>query len=225
MTTIASAVGRLFMRLFLLFSLVIVVAHASFTHQLPNSSRLKSSNSMTRTNDDSDNAPPAIEFQPLTFHHQDIIWQLLSFAAHEDSVEAVKSQACCVPYADGFGTKRGDLGILATLSSNGKPVVGGAWIRMLGPKGMADCGRNDEIPELAMAVFPEYRGQGIGSRMLKELLAKAQQHDVESICLSCRLANVAALKLYKRHGFVKIPNSEKINRVGGTNVSMKVQLN
>lgn len=165
--------------------------------------------------------PPSLQFRPLTVDDQDIVWKLLSFAAHEDSVEVTKSQTCCVPYAQDFGNEKGDLGILATLTITGEPV-GGAWIRMLGEEGMSKIDSNDEIPELALAVFPEYRGQGIGTRVLEAFLAMAkQQHDIAAISLSCRVDNVAAMRLYESHGFVRIPNSEVMNRVGGTNVSMK----
>lgn len=171
-----------------------------------------------------------LHFRPLTASHQDVIWQLLAFAAHENSVQDVKSQECCVPYAQDFGTT-GDLGVLATTSNDSDDqeptVVGGAWIRLLGEEGTSKVtsnDENDEVPELALAVFPEYRGRGFGSKILQALLEMAKQQGVASICLSCRVDNVAAMRLYERHGFVRIPNSEVTNRVGGTNVSMKIKL-
>lgn len=109
------------------------------------------------------------------------------------------------------------------LALMGDESVGGAWIRLLGDKGMSNVDGED-IPELALAVFPEYRGKGIGSKLLREFLVRAKQEHVKAISLSCRVDNVAAMKLYERHGFVRIPNSEQQNRVGGTNVSMLIKL-
>jgi len=163
-----------------------------------------------------------LKYRLLTANDQNVVWQLLSFAAHEDSVLAVKSQDCCVPYAQDFGSWKGDLGVLATTSS-GQPV-GGAWIRLLEEHGMSKVDSDTEVPELALAVFPEYRGQGIGTKILHELLATAKQHDISAITLSCRVDNVAAMRLYERHGFIRITNGDITNRVGGTNVSMICRL-
>jgi ribosomal protein S18 acetylase RimI-like enzyme len=174
---------------------------------------------------------PHLFFRRLTVADQDVlIWQLLSYAAHEPSVEATKSQECCIPYAQDFGTRRGDFGILATAHENDNDkelVLGGAWIRLLGTQGMATAYNDhiqNDIPELAMAVVPNYRGKGIGSKLLSEFLTVAKQNGIQQINLSCRTDNVAAMRLYERHGFIKIPNSEITNRVGGTNVSMTIML-
>lgn len=59
-------------------------------------------------NDDA--PPPTIKFRRLTADDQDLVWKLLSFAAHEDSMETTKAQACCVPYAQEFDTQEGDFG-------------------------------------------------------------------------------------------------------------------
>lgn len=164
-------------------------------------------------------------FRQLTAADQDIIWQLLSYAAHEPSVETTKSQECCIPYAQDFGTRPGDFGVLATAQHEyNECVVGGAWIRLLGTHGMATGDNEKDIPELALAVVPNYRGKGIGSKLLTEFLTLAKQEEISEISLSCRIDNQAAMKLYERHGFEKIPNSETINRVGGTNVSMLINL-
>ena len=162
-----------------------------------------------------------IQFRPITSDDQTVVWELLRFAAHEDSVESVQSQECCIPYAHNFGRQQGDLGVLATSTLTGQPM-GGAWIRLLGEQGMASSTNNEhgDIPELALAVFPEYRERGIGSKLLQELSMLAKERHVQRICLSCRVDNVAAMRLYEKHGFVKIPNSEVTNRVGGTSVSM-----
>ena len=60
----------------------------------------------------------------------------------------------------------------------------------------------DEIPELTIAVAPQHRGRGIGSRLMRELLAA----DLPAVSLSCDPAN-PALRLYERLGFVAVGES------------------
>ena len=69
-----------------------------------------------------------------------------------------------------------------------------------------DDSNQKDIPELALAVIPNYRGKGIGSTLLTEFLTScAKQKAVAEISLSCRIDNPAAMKLYERHGFQTIP--------------------
>jgi predicted GNAT family N-acyltransferase len=49
-----------------------------------------------------------------------------------------------------------------------------------------------------MAVLPEFRGRGIGSRILDELMGRARQHGEKELTLS---AQIHALEFYKSHGF------------------------
>jgi GNAT superfamily N-acetyltransferase len=45
------------------------------------------------------------------------------------------------------------------------------------PAGETGCGFVDsETPELSVAVRPEYRGRGIGTLLLRRLLAEADHH-------------------------------------------------
>ena len=80
-----------------------------------------------------------------------------------------------------------------------------------------------DIPELAIAVLPDYQQRGIGKKLLQALLKSASiKLSLRGICLSCRTDN-PAYRLYEKMGFTKVLGSEVENRVGGTSVSM-VQL-
>jgi ribosomal protein S18 acetylase RimI-like enzyme len=59
---------------------------------------------------------------------------------------------------------------------------------------------DDDTPELSMAVLPDYRGLGIGRRLLAELLDEAA-HRYRAVSLSVATDNPAR-RLYERHGFV-----------------------
>ncbi len=52
-----------------------------------------------------------------------------------------------------------------------------------------------------IVVTPEERRKGIGTRLLHELLARAQQRDGEPVFLEVRESNAAARALYEKMGF------------------------
>ena len=57
-----------------------------------------------------------------------------------------------------------------------------------------------DVPELSLTTFPEFRGQGIGSELLRELIALASARGLAGISLSVEDGN-AARRLYERAGF------------------------
>ena len=77
--------------------------------------------------------------------------------------------------------------------------IGAVWLRLLvgDQKGYGYV--DDETPELTVAVVPEYRGKGIGTRLLSHLFAAAE---ARYSCLSLSVSlNNPALRLYNRMGF------------------------
>ena len=154
------------------------------------------------------------QVQDLTAEDESIVWTMLMYAAHESSIEAVQKQPYLCRYVKEWGRK-GDMGSVAFVDN--KPI-GAAWLRLwIGSDrgfGFIDAA----IPELAMAVLPEYRGKGVGSKLLKTILEKAQGL-FPAICLNVREDN-PVVRLYQRVGFVKIEGSEVVNRVGGLSFNM-----
>jgi GNAT superfamily N-acetyltransferase len=172
------------------------------------------------------------EIKPLGTSPEDaeIIWKMLMLAAHETSLEHVKSLPILKPYAEDFGQRQGDIGVVATIQDG--IAVGAAWVRVFstgGGLGTATAHLPPSLeelkhwPELAIAVVPEHRGHGIGSFLLRLLLDKIRQEapHYPGICLSCREEN-QAMKLYERTGFIKVPGSEQTNRTGGTSITMRL---
>ena len=150
----------------------------------------------------------------LTVADESIVWAMLRHAAHEPSVEVVKQQPSLTRYAADWG-RRGDSGCVAIM---GAEAVGAAWLRLgtADDKGFGYI--SDDIPELAIAVIPSCRGQGIGTELLAQVLDQANGQ-VPAISLNVRQGN-AALRLYERAGFIKVPGSELVNRVGGISFNM-----
>ena len=56
---------------------------------------------------------------------------------------------------------------------------------------------------LGMFVLPEWRGRGIGSRLLAACLTAARRAGLERIELEVYADNEAAIRLYEAHGFVR----------------------
>ena len=96
-------------------------------------------------------------------------------------------------YIADFGTRPGDHCIVTEAAGK---VVGAAWCRI-----MADYGHIDnDTPSLAISLLPEYRGLGIGTRLLNDLLLLLQEHGYLRASLSVQKGN-PALRLYQRTGF------------------------
>src|SRR5829696_10446914 len=70
-------------------------------------------------------------------------------------------------YVDGYG-RGGDLGVIA---SEEETDVGAAWVRLLIGKDAGYGYVDDVTPELTIAVVPEWRSRGVGTRLLEALLA------------------------------------------------------
>ncbi|MCR5794619.1 MAG: GNAT family N-acetyltransferase [Solobacterium sp.] len=95
-------------------------------------------------------------------------------------------------YAD-FGAGRADCGIVA--EDDGRPV-GAAWARI-----MQDYGHVDgDTPSLAIALYKDYRGQGIGTRMLEAMLQLLREKGFERVSLAVWKENYA-VRIYEKAGF------------------------
>ena len=99
-------------------------------------------------------------------------------------------------YVSGFGRGEADAGFVAEVG--GRPV-GAAWARIMEDYGHLD----DETPSLAIALYPEVRGKGIGTALLKALLSKLKEMGYQRASLSVQRAN-RARHLYERTGFVRV---------------------
>ncbi len=62
----------------------------------------------------------------------------------------------------------------------------------------------DELHITNLAVAKKYRKQGVATVLIKYLIKKARKGKISYALLEVRESNRAALKLYKKHGFVNI---------------------
>jgi len=134
------------------------------------------------------------------------------------TVQDAKNNPDLAKYVKNWGCKD-DSGFVAILASSNQPV-GAAWLRLLTGENKGYGYVSDRTPELAIAIHPQHRNQGIGTQLLTHLLAAAKK-SYPSVSLSTRATN-PAFGLYKRFGFEVIPGGETINRVGETSFKMKI---
>ena len=96
-------------------------------------------------------------------------------------------------YVKNFGTSKDDFSLVAEVENK---IIGAVWVRIMNDYGHID----DKTPSLAISLYKKYRGQGIGSSLIKEMLSLLQVHDYKCVSLSVQKANYAA-KLYQKIGF------------------------
>ncbi len=59
----------------------------------------------------------------------------------------------------------------------------------------------DEAHITNIAVHPDYREKGIGTRLLKEMIAYGVSREITSFTLEVKVSNQKAINLYKKEGF------------------------
>ncbi len=104
-------------------------------------------------------------------------------------------------YVERFGESKDDWGLVAEV---GGKIVGAVWVRIMNDYGHID----DETPSLAISLYKKYRGFGIGTAMMKEILALLKSHGYSRVSLSVQKANYAA-KMYLKIGFEIVKENEE----------------
>ncbi len=102
----------------------------------------------------------------------------------------------------GWG-RSGDTAILAEVEN--KPV-GAAWYRFWTEENHSNGFVDSNTPELGIAVNSNFRSQGIGRALLRELIEIARNEGIKTMSLSVDPNNFAR-ELYGKEGFVKVGES------------------
>ena len=96
-------------------------------------------------------------------------------------------------YYNDFGEGHADHCIVAEV--DGK-VAGAVWTRIMNDYGHVD----DATPSFAISLYKEYRGKGIGTRMMRQMLELLKEQGYQSASLAVQKANYA-VKMYETVGF------------------------
>ena len=99
-------------------------------------------------------------------------------------------------YVLDFGRHSDDRCLVAEV--NGK-IVGAVWTRIMDDYGHID----GQTPSLSISLYKEYRGQGIGTRLLRNILDRLRNDGYAQVSLSVQKANYA-IRMYQKAGFKTI---------------------
>lgn len=104
-------------------------------------------------------------------------------------------------YYEDFGTGRADHCIVA--DDEGK-VIGAVWTRIMNDYGHVD----DDTPSFAISLYKEYRGRGIGTCLMKEMLTLLKEKGYKQASLAVQKANYA-VRMYEKVGFKTIDENDE----------------
>lgn len=104
-------------------------------------------------------------------------------------------------YMTDFGKKKDDIGLLAEVE---KKAVGAVWVRIMHDYGHIDS----NTPSFAISLYKDYRGFGIGTALMKEMLRILKDRGYKQASLAVQKANYA-VKMYKKTGFEVIAENKE----------------
>ena len=99
-------------------------------------------------------------------------------------------------YIRDFGQFPGDYCLVAEADDK---IAGAIWSRIMNDYGHIA----DDIPSIAISLYKEYRNQGIGSVLLKQMLDLLKSERYKSVSLSVQKANYA-MRMYQKAGFIAL---------------------
>lgn len=96
-------------------------------------------------------------------------------------------------YIERFGELKDDQCLVAEVNGG---VIGAVWVRIMNDYGHVDR----KTPSLAISIYEEYRGSGIGTAMMTSMIARLKKSGYEKVSLSVQKSNYAA-RMYEKLGF------------------------
>ena len=104
-------------------------------------------------------------------------------------------------YINDFGNKPDDLCLVA--ECDGK-ICGAVWTRIINAFGHVD----NDTPEFAISLYKEYRGYGIGTAMMREMLELLKEKRYKQTSLAVQKDNYA-VRMYEKVGFEIVADLEE----------------
>ena len=151
---------------------------------------------------------PEVCFRPLLTSDEPFLWEMLYQALYVPEGQLpfpreILFEPDIACYVKEWG-RPGDWGLLAC---DGVTPVGAAWLR-LWPGHERGYGYVDvKTPEISIALLKEYRGFGIGTRLIQEIIREARQQ-YTGMSLSV-VESSPARRLYERLGFKSVGRIEE----------------
>ena len=104
-------------------------------------------------------------------------------------------------YYEDFGKGPADKAVVA--KDNGI-IVGAVWTRIMNDYGHID----DDTPSFAIALYKEYRGRGIGTQMMTEMLQYLKECGYKRASLAVQKNNYA-VRMYEKVGFKTVSENDE----------------
>ena len=104
-------------------------------------------------------------------------------------------------YYEDFGKGMADYCIVA--DDDGR-VIGAVWTRIMNDYGHVD----GDTPSFAISLYKKYRGQGIGTRLMENMLALLKEKGYERASLAVQKANYA-VRMYEKVGFKTVGENDE----------------
>ncbi|MCZ8522145.1 MULTISPECIES: GNAT family N-acetyltransferase [Paenibacillus] len=161
--------------------------------------------------------PMTLQITPVREDDMPFLWDMLYAMIHipenKPPQEVLLAEPGIRSCLEGWG-RPGDSGWIVR-TAEGRPV-GTAWYRLHTAAQPGYGFVDEQTPELSVGVLPGLEGQGIGSLLLRHLIAEAAKAGYPALSLSVAPGN-AALRLYERLGFERCGES-------GTSWTMRLKL-
>ena len=107
-------------------------------------------------------------------------------------------------YVSGWG-RRGDAAVIAL---EGGFAVGAAWYRLFSRDEPGFGFIDEKTPEVAVAVVPSRRGQGIGSELLDALVEQAREQGYKGLSLTVAADDTPAMHVFEKLGFEQVEETD-----------------
>lgn len=104
-------------------------------------------------------------------------------------------------YYEDFGSGPADYCLAA---ADADRVIGAVWTRIMNDYGHVD----ENTPSFAISLLPEFRGKGIGTRLMEEMLLLLEGCGYKQASLAVQKANYA-VRMYEKAGFKTINENEE----------------
>jgi ribosomal protein S18 acetylase RimI-like enzyme len=146
---------------------------------------------------------PDIDLIPITVLDEPFLWEMLYLALYVPPGKplfprAILDEPDTACYVQGWG-RPGDWGLLAC---DGETPIGAIWLRLWSGAEKGWGYVSPLIPELSIALLPDYRNVGLGTRMLNTVISMATER-YPGLSLSV-VESSPARRLYERLGFRKV---------------------